>query len=265
MKLAVSNIAWPAGADAQALPILSRHGVTGIEIAPTKVWPRPIEVSESEAGAYRQLCEQAGFEIVAFQALLFGQPQLSLFASDRAFLDYVERIIQLAGWLGAGALVFGSPKNRRLGALDSASAQLHAVEVFRRLGDRASACQAILCIEPNPTVYECDFITTLDEAVQLVVAVNHPGFGLHVDTGALTINSEQLTLPSQIHPVHFHISEPFLAPIGQPGTPHEKYARALDAIGYAGWRSIEMREPSSGWEATLEQSLIQARNLYNSR
>src|SRR5258708_16976960 len=137
MKLAVSNIAWPAGMDSLALPILSRHGATGIEIAPTKVWSRPIEVSEAEALAYRRQREGAGFEIVAFQALLFGQPQLSLFAEPRRpFLDYVERIIQLASWLGARALVFGSPKNRRVGSLDPEKARVRAIEMFRALGAR---------------------------------------------------------------------------------------------------------------------------------
>src|SRR5205807_8776286 len=124
---------------------------------------------------------------------------------------------------------------------------------FRRLGDRANTCQTILCIEPNPTAYECDFITTLDEAVQLVRAVDHLGFGLHVDTGALALNGERLTLPSNVSAAHFHISEPFLAPICQATTPHGDYARSLDSLGYTGWRSIEMRGPESGWEEVLER------------
>jgi sugar phosphate isomerase/epimerase len=265
MKLAVSNIAWPAGMDAQALPILSRHGATGIEIAPTKVWSRPIEVSEAEAREYRRQCEQAGFAIVAFQALLFGQPQLSLFDSGRAFLDYVERIIRLAGWLGAKVLVFGSPKNRRLGTLDPLKGLLQAVDTFRLLGDRARSSQTILCIEPNPTSYECDFITTLDEALQLVRAVDHPGFGLHLDAGALTLNGERLHLPPTVSPAHFHISEPFLAPIGQASSPHAEYARALRQMCYTSWHSIELREPTSGWEEQLERSLIEVDRLYRQR
>jgi len=39
MKLAVSNIAWPREQDAAVADLLREHGVRGIEVAPTKVWP----------------------------------------------------------------------------------------------------------------------------------------------------------------------------------------------------------------------------------
>ena len=84
MRLAVSNIAWPADQDAAVAGVLRDLGVTGIEVAPTKVWPRPLEASPTEIEDYRAFWEARGFEIVAAQALLFGRPDLTLFESEAA-------------------------------------------------------------------------------------------------------------------------------------------------------------------------------------
>ena len=39
MKLAVSNIAWTSADDPSMLPYLAAHGITGLEIAPTRIFP----------------------------------------------------------------------------------------------------------------------------------------------------------------------------------------------------------------------------------
>ena len=39
MRLAVSNIAWPAEHDSAAYALLREAGVTGLEVAPTRFWP----------------------------------------------------------------------------------------------------------------------------------------------------------------------------------------------------------------------------------
>src|SRR5687768_2716780 len=109
MKLAVSNLAWPASQDATAADLLSELGLCGVEIAPTKVWPDPLSASDAAIDAYRGFWESRGIAIVAVQALLFGRPDLTVFASaetrDR-MLIYLRGVLRLAARLGAGAAVF---------------------------------------------------------------------------------------------------------------------------------------------------------------
>ena len=115
MKIAVSNIAWPVEQDAQIADALAACGVRGIEIAPTKIWPKPLEATESEIGAYRRWWSDRGISIVAAQALLFGRPDLTIFeneATRRLTRDHLEGIIRLCARLGAEALVFGSPDRK---------------------------------------------------------------------------------------------------------------------------------------------------------
>src|SRR5438477_315577 len=136
MKLAVSNIAWPREQDAAVADALRELGVTGIEVAPTKVWPQPLAATDAEVDAYRRFWNDRGIEIIAAQALLFGKPELTLFDSPETrarTLDYLTGIVRLCSRLGAGALVFGSPKNRRVGNGSPHKARQVAAEFFGRL------------------------------------------------------------------------------------------------------------------------------------
>lgn len=252
MRLALSNIAWSRQDDEAVAGLMQRAGVGGLEIAPTAVWPDPLAVPAADAAAFRDRWRSRGIEVVAFQALLFGHPELVIFGDEQAreaTLAHLTGMMDLAARLGARPLVFGSPKNRQVGPLPAPRARDIAVRFFRDAGRRAADRGVQLCLEPNPPAYGCDFIHTVAEGVSLVREVDHPGFGLHVDAGAITMNGEApAEAIAAAAPVmgHFHASEPNLAPLGTGGTDHAALARALRAVGYSGWVSVEMRPPADG-------------------
>lgn len=247
MRIAVSNIAWRSADDEAVATLLTGHGVTAIEVAPTMIWPRPLEVEPAQVLAYRDWWERRGIRIVALQALLFGRPDLRLFGAAGEVaetLDYLSGIFRLAALLGAGPLVFGSPKNRVAGALPERELDGLARRFFQSAGASAEAHGVVLGLEPNPREYGCDFITNAAEARALVAAVASPGFALHLDAAAMTLAGDGPdAVGAGFLPVHFHISEPYLAPVGTGGVDHAAFARALHASGYEGWCSIEMRAP----------------------
>jgi sugar phosphate isomerase/epimerase len=246
VNLAVSNIAWDPVQDDEIAELLRREGVGGVEIAPTKWRERPLESSRADALSYRRAWEDRGLPIVSMQSLLFGRPDLQLFgdAGSRAdMLDYLRRIIELGSRLGARALVFGSPKNRLRASLPMAAALEIAAGFFRVIGEHARDHSVVFCIEANPPAYGCDFITTTQEAVDLCLVVNHPAIRLNADLGGITMSNEDVrpTLRAAASFVgHFHASEPNLAELGA-AADHGAAADALEAIGYSGWVSIEMR------------------------
>lgn len=269
MRLAISNIAWPAGADDEAAALLCAHGVEGVELALTKIWPEPLAASAAEVRAYRQRWEKRGLRIAALQALLFGKPQMTLFDSEagrRQTLDYLTGIIERAGWLGATALVFGSPKNRRRGERTPPQAWAVAVPFFRELGRIAHRYGVWFCIEPNPAEYGCDFVTTVAEGIELVDAVAEEGFGLHLDTGGMALAGDAAAASIAAAGQrcrHFHISEPYLAEVGS-GAAHGECAAELRACDYGGWVSIEMSEAKEpdAWRAAMDRALAFARENY---
>ena len=256
MKLAASNIAWPPTHNDEAAAILVEEGATGVEIAPTKLWREPGNATHAEALDERRAWEARGVPVVAMQALLFGKADLVLFESEtarRAMVEYLKRIIQLAGWLGCGVMVFGSPKNRLRGNLTPDECAALAVPTFRELGAAAADAGTCFCIEANPPQYGCDYIATAAEAVELVRAVGHPGFGLHLDAGGMRLHGEPAGWDVA---KHFHISEPNLAAVGSAW--HADYAPHVPDC----WRSIEMRESPGDWVTPLRDAVRFARRTY---
>jgi D-psicose/D-tagatose/L-ribulose 3-epimerase len=247
MRLAVSNIAWPREQDAAVAGLLARRGVRGVEVAPTKVWPDAADATDAEIDAYRRWWEGRGFAVIAAQALLFGRPDLTLFDSPEVrerTVDYLGRIIRLCARLGAGSLVFGSPKNRLVGSRGRAAVWPEAVGAFTRLGEVAAAAGTCLVMEANPPEYGADFVTRAVEAIELVRAVDHPGFRLHLDTACMTLAGDPPSVIADGIDVlrHFHASEPHLAAVGAGAVRHTDFAARLRASGYGGWVSVEMRE-----------------------
>lgn len=262
MRVAASQLAWHPAEEAAVADVFGRLGVTGVELAPTKVFAAPTEAAPDEVSRYRATWNDRGVEVVAMQALLFGHPEFALFGTDadrERMGEYLARIIALGGALGAGALVFGSPGNRRRGELAPEAALETAAAFFRRMGEVATDHGTVLCIEPNPPQYGCDFVTTVAEGAALVDRVAHPGFGLHLDAGGMTLNGEapgDVVPPALSRARHFHVSEPQLAPIGEGGADHAAMADALRTAGYAGWVSVEMKPAGeSGNDAQVERAL----------
>lgn len=252
-KLAYSNLAWKHNDDGEAAAILGDHGIHGIELAPTKIWSCPTEVTTEKLKEYRSWWESRGFKLVALQSLLFGRGDLELFGSQEKRSEmsaYLKRMVDLASILGAGILVFGSPKNRARRGLPLERACEIAVPFFRELGEYALRRKAILCIEPNAVYYGCDFVTTSEEGARLVRSVNSEGFRLHLDLGCMQLEGEpveqQVTKHADITS-HFHLSAKDLGPIGEEqfGMAQD-LARVLWAKSPDAWFSVEMKEPPNG-------------------
>lgn len=250
MKIALSNIAWDPADDEAVAALMRRHGASGIEIAPTKIWPRPLEASPDSIEACRQAWADRGFAVAALQSILFGRPDLTLFGSAEsrlAMAEYLEGILTLAARLGAGAVVFGSPKNRIAGALSKRQADDIALPFFARMAEAAHSRGVAFCLEPNPAVYACDYVRTVAEALAVIRQVDHPGLRLNLDTGIMHLNGEpvEATVAEALPATgHIHLSEPQLGVVGAGGVDHAAIAASLSARHYQGWVSIEMR---SGW------------------
>ena len=125
------------------------------------------------------------------QALLFGTTGLNVFGESKrqdAMLEHLRAVCRIGAGLGSTRLVFGSPKNRDRSGLNDSQALEQAVSFFRRLGNAAQEHGVIICLEPNPTQYGANFMTTSDETAFVVAAVDHEAIRMQFDTGALTIH-----------------------------------------------------------------------------
>lgn len=266
MKLAVSSIAWPLAREEEAAALLRARGVAGVELAPTQRWPSPPEAPAAELDACRAAWEARGLPIVAAQAVLFGRPDLLVFGDDEArtrLVEYLGGVARACARLGARALVFGAPKNRRRGDLPAAEALDVAVDVFGRLARAAHAAGTAFVLEANPTEYGADFATRFDEALEVVARVDHPGLGLHLDSACMHLAGDDLVACARVALErgvlrHVHLSAPYLAPLTDPAAatvPLSAFVEALRRGGYTGWVSLEMRAPDPFDPAPLAASI----------
>ncbi len=242
------------------VPALRAAGATAIEVAPGRVFPYLATATLAEARAFARDWSGRGLPPLSMQALLFGRPDLHLLqGADEAarLVDYLGHVIGLAGALGCGPLVFGSPRNRLRGDLDFAAACERAVPVFRALGDLCAKAATTLCLEANAKDYGCDFMTTLAEAAAVVRAVDHPRVGLVVDTGNMIMEGEEAeaVLPVLDLVRHVHVSAPRLGdPAAHMPLIRDVMAR-LRAGGYAGQVTLEMLPPADGSPSVADSLL----------
>lgn len=269
MRLSISNLAWNVAEDATVAVLLRRYRIDGIEVVPSKYFQLGSGADAADILRVRRWWMDRGVEITGMQALLFGTRGLNLFGEDdsrAAMLHHMAEVCRIASGLGAKYLVFGSPKNRDRTGLTNAQAEEIAVAFFRRLGDVASAQGAVICLEPNPPCYGCNFMTGTADTARVVRAVAHPSVRMQYDTGAIAINREDPHTILEHHADiigHIHASEPALAPLGDGGADHETHAAVLSKAFPDRLVAIEMRAPfSEGNLSAIERALGVADRYY---
>lgn len=241
MKLAVSNIAWASENDLPVYGLMKKYGYSGLEIAPTRIFPEEPYRKLREAGVWRKdLKEKYGFDLPSMQSIWYGR-QENLFGGSEErerLMDYTKQAVDFAAVLGCKNLVFGCPKNRNL--LEGADAGT-AVDFFREAGDYAASKGTAIGMEANPPVYHTNFINDTESAFRLVRKVGSDGFLLNLDVGTMIYNNEALSvLQGNIKYIsHVHISEPGLQPI-ETRELHKSLFDILRKEGYKGYISIEM-------------------------
>ncbi len=247
MKLSVSNIAWDNKQIEKYLKVLNQLKCDGIEIAPSAIWKEPTKASQTDIEYIKKLIQKYHLEIPAFHSLLYNRPELSIFTNKQIrneTISYIKKLIKLANKLSVKILIYGSPNSRRI--IDKPYKECYqiAVETFKKLAKECNIYDMCLCIEPLPSSKN-NFILTSKEGYLLVKEVNNKGFGLNLDTGAMSISKEDFSTVFQKCKTvlkHIHINDPNLMPPGTTNINHSIIAKPLIASGYKGFISIETKK-----------------------
>jgi len=270
-NLGVSNIGWLLEAEDAALRMISDLGFSFIEVAPTKIHPQWDGITRGTVNLYKRKLAAFGLSCRSMQSLFFGFRNWTIFDEPNTLTDVrqhlSERVKMVACELGARHLVFGSPRARRPSDANrvlSVDKQFDAaVKFFSEMAGIFEGTDIDICLEPNARAYGCDFGNTLATCHAVVKAVGAKHFRLHVDTGNMLLEGETisaLTDDIAADVVHFHISEPRLAPISD-GSIHGDCAAWLRTAPNAITPVIEMTPPKAGG-GIFRKSLEVARHTY---
>lgn len=267
-RLSISNIAWDPSADREVARLLLENDVQNIDLAPTKYLSDLNSATDRDLAEIRNFWASYGVNIVGFQSLLFGTSDLNVFGSRRdrdRTISHLRTVAKIARTLGAQRLVFGSPKNRDRTGLDDQTVEQIYLDFFSQLGDVGREYELFFCLEPNPEIYECNFMTTSVETAQVVRAVDDPNVLMQFDTGALEITGENAleeAIKSEGLIGHIHLSSRNLMPAHLNEVDTATLTRALEELADVTYVTIEQRD--TGAENNLlqiERSLHYARSL----
>ena len=267
MKLSVSNIAWESNELDGHLALLQKMGCQGLEVAPSLIWPEPIDSTKEQRRAFKNKVKGFGLQVVGLHSLLYTRPDLKLFESDQnraRTVEYLVQLCELCKDLGGKVLVFGSPKNRARDGKDYQVCKKIAVDFFTKLGQAAKKYDVIICVEALSTK-ESDFINSSREAFELIKKVGLPNFGLHLDAKAMIESHEDANVVFTSYAKilrHFHVGDPGLAPPGSTGMDHGALGQALNKAGYDGFVSIEMKRGFGPSRDVVRKSIEYVKKCY---
>jgi sugar phosphate isomerase/epimerase len=241
---------------------LKKSGYDGVEVAPFTLAPRITDVSSPRRAELRAQAADAGIEIIGLHWLLAGTDGLHLTSPDAAVraktADYIGHLAEATRDLGGDLMVFGSPKQRsRLPDVSPRQAFDWAAATFTSVMPRVADCGVTICMEPLSPA-ETDFINTCAEAKDLIDAVGHRNFSLHLDVKAMYSESIPATeLIRQYGPLahHFHANDANRRGPGFGDVDFVPIFQALRESGYTRWVSVEVFDYTPNPETITTRSI----------
>jgi sugar phosphate isomerase/epimerase len=176
-------------------------------------------------------------------------------ATERKAFQRFEKLVDFAAACGAPMVTVGSFRGKLAWGGDGARQRL--VETLRRCCETASAQDIRVALEPLNR-YESDVVNTAAEGMALAEEIDHPVFGLLLDT--FHMNIEEPDIAGGIHTAaerlwHVHLGDSNRLP---PGRGHFDFALVVDMlrqVGYKDYLSAELLarpDPDTAAKETMQ-------------
>lgn len=240
MKTGMNLLLWTGHVTEEHYPIMAdikAAGFDGVEIP----------IFETTVDHYKKLRKELDKQGLKCTAVTIVTPEANPISPDaavrQAAVDRLKTTIDCCQAIGAENMLgpFHSPLAVFSGVPPTEDEKKRAADVLRQAAEHAAKAKVQLCIE-YLNRFECYFLTTAADAVDLVKRVNHPGFKTMFDTFHAHIEEKSQEGPIRTvapHLGHVHISE---NDRGTPGTGQVRWDEAfktLKEVKYDGWLVIE--------------------------
>ena len=238
MKLAVSNIAWQSEHDTEIYNLMQELGFKGLEIAPTRLFSQRPYGHLREAKEFADnMMSKYNLEICSMQSIWFGMSHkiAGSIQERQELLNYTRQALTFASVMKCHNIVFGCPRNR---CIYKPGDDEIICGFLINIADIAKSLGITIALEANPKIYNTNFANTTDEAINILLRLNHPALRLNLDTGTILTNGETLSGINISLVNHVHISEPGLKAITRHNE-HNELAVMLRRSNYSKFISIE--------------------------
>ena len=179
--------------------------------------------------------------------------------NEAALLTYVDKVFQRCQAAGVNRIIWGSGGSRRVPeGFDRTKAKEQFVSMAKKIADKASRYNITLALE-NLNSTETNFITTVEEALDIVKKVDHKNLRLCVDIYHMLKEGEAPAsiLKTKGYVIYCEVAEKEgRTPPGVQGDDFRPYFSALKQVGYNDKIMIECR-----WENVAAQGEIAFQKL----
>jgi sugar phosphate isomerase/epimerase len=277
MRLAFSTNAYLKFSFAEAVRRLAGIGYAGVEVMADvpHAWPACL-LEEQKETIRRSLADHrlAISNVNAFMMNAISDPRQrywhpSWIESDRHYrqirIDHTRRSLTLARELGAPCITTEPGGPVEPGASWSAALELF-VEGLKPVAEHAEREGVLLLIEPEPGL----LIETADQFLELMQHLDSPAVGLNFDIGHFyCVGDEPAPTVHRLAPYirHFHLEDIAATRVHHhliPGEGAIDFAatfRAVQAIGYDGWITIELYPYVDDPDAAARKALARVRDI----
>jgi D-psicose/D-tagatose/L-ribulose 3-epimerase len=262
MRFSLCNEVFEGWSWDDTVRAIAEAGYDGVEIAPFTLAESVEDLSSAERSTIRRQAEEAGIEIVGLHWLFVSPQGLHVTTDDAATrrwtTAYMQALIHACGDLGGRVMIIGSPKQRDvLEGVPYRVAWKRFVDMIEACLDDAAARRVTLCMEALPPD-QCNFVTSLDEAVEMVRQVDHLNFQTMFDVHNARLETEPLPeLLRRYLPYvrHVHVQE---MDGSYPGAGDFDFGAILTVLqeeGYQGYVSAEVFDLAPGPELIARQTI----------
>jgi sugar phosphate isomerase/epimerase len=255
-RLAFSTNAYLNHSFADAVTRLARIGYPAVEIMADVPHAWPAYLLEEQKQAIRDALRANNLQISNINSFMMhavNDPRQkywhpSWIEPDRHYrqirIDHTKRALTLARELGAVCITTEPGGPVEPGASWQAALKLF-VEMIKPVADHAEKEGVLLLVEPEPGL----LIETCEQFEEFMSHIDTPAVGMNYDIGhAYCVKDDPATTIPRVAKYlrHFHLED--IAPTrvhahlipGEGAIDFAAALRALDAVGYAGWVTIEL-------------------------
>lgn len=260
MKYAICNELFDKIAFENACLLIAQYGFQGVEIAPFTLFDDPREATQEKIHKIARILQDTGVQFAGFH-WLFVQPEgLHITSADPGIRnrswDHLRRLIDIAGELGGGDLVLGSPKQRNVEGIAVEQGIAYLREGLASLAAYAEERNSTILLEALPTEYT-NIINTLEEVRTVVKDIGKAGVSGMLDfhnNASEPLSWEELIETYYDVIQHIHLNE---VNGSYPGSGTSDFLPAFQKLtekGFSGWISLEIFHVPDDPELVLSET-----------
>ena len=244
MKLSFTNLAWDKKDENKILSFLKKNRIDFIEYSTFKLYKN--KKSNLQLARIKKKYKNKGIKLYSMQSLLFNIKNAYIFGAKdqrKTFENEIIKKIKIAKKLGTKRLIFGSPLNKKKFGKSNKDCDEIMIKFLKKISKFCMSNKVVFCLEANPKVYNCEYLTNTMHAIKLVKRVDNPWIKINFDLGTAIMNNESFKkiITNNIDFIgHIQISAPKLKGIIKIKTKALNFLKFLKKQNFKNKITIEM-------------------------